>query len=149
MPERVIAALDLKHGESVADIGAGTGYFTIRLAKSALKPVVYAVDIEPSMVEYTFGRAKQELLDNVIGVTADTDRTNLPAPVDVVLIVDTFHHLPNRVAYFQGLKQQLKPGARLAIIDWRTDSSEGPPVEFRYSPEQISAELAQAGFSLT
>jgi SAM-dependent methyltransferase len=148
MPERVIAALALKAGESVADIGAGTGYFTIRLAKSAAKPVVYAVDIEPSMVEHTLGRAKQEQLGNVIGVKAEADRTNLPAPVDVVLIVDTFHHLQNRVAYFQGLKQQLKPGARVAIIDWRKDSPEGPPVEFRYSPEQISAELAQAGLAL-
>jgi SAM-dependent methyltransferase len=148
MPERVIAALGLKLGESVADIGAGTGYFTIRLAKSAAKPVVYAVDIEPSMVEHTLGRAKQEQLGNVFGVKADSDRTNLPAPVDVALIVDTFHHLPNRVAYFQALKQQLKPSARVAIIDWRKDSPEGPPVEFRYSPEQISAELAQAGFAL-
>jgi hypothetical protein len=56
--------------------------------------------------------------------------------------------LPNRVAYFRRLKQQLKPGARVAIIDWRKDSPEGPPVEFRYSQEQISAELAQAGFAL-
>ena len=148
IPERVIAALGLKARESVADIGAGTGYFTIRLAKSAAKPVVYAVDIEPSMVEHTLGRAKQEQLGNAIGVKAGADRTNLPAPVDVVLIVDTFHHLPNRVAYFRGLKQQLKPGARVAIIDWRKDSPEGPPFEFRYSPEQISAELAQAGLAL-
>jgi SAM-dependent methyltransferase len=148
MPERVIAALGLKAGESVADIGAGTGYFTIRLAKSAAKPVVYAVDIEPAMVEHTLGSAKLERLGNVIGVKADADRTNLPAPVDVVLIVDTFHHLPNRVAYFRALKQELKPGARLAIIDWRKDSPEGPPVEFRYSPEQISAELTQAGLTL-
>ena len=148
MPQRVIDALGLKPGESVADIGAGTGYFTIRLAKSAAKPVVYAVDIEQSMVEHTLGRAKQEGLGNVIGVKADSDRPNLPAPVDLVLIVDTFHHLSNRAAYFGGLKQQLKPGARVAIIDWRKDSPEGPPVEFRYSPEQISAELAQAGFIL-
>jgi ubiquinone/menaquinone biosynthesis C-methylase UbiE len=149
MPERVIDALGLKLGDSVADIGAGTGYFTTRLAKSATKPVVYAVDIEQSMVEHTLGRAKQARLGNVIGVKADADRTNLPAPVDVVLIVDTFHHLPNRVAYFRSLRQQLNPGARVAIIDWRKDSPEGPPLEFRYSPAQISAELRQAGFALS
>jgi SAM-dependent methyltransferase len=148
MPARVIDALGLKSGESVADIGAGTGYFTIRLAKSASKPLVYAVDIEQAMVEHTLGRARQEGLRNVIGVKADADRANLPAPVDVVLIVDTFHHLPNRVAYFRALKQQLNAGARVAIIDWRKDSPEGPPVEFRYSPEQISAELAEAGLAL-
>jgi SAM-dependent methyltransferase len=149
MPESVIAVLDLKVGESVADIGAGTGYFTIRLAKSAAKPVVYAVDIEQAMLEHTLGRAKQDRIEHVVGVKANADAPNLPVAVDVALIVNTFHHLPNRVAYFRGLKQQLKPGARVAIIDWRTDSPEGPPVEFRYAPEQISAELAQAGFERT
>jgi hypothetical protein len=64
------------------------------------------------------------------------------------LVVDTFHHIPNRVAYFTALKAHLKPGARLAIVDFRKDSPEGPPVEFRFVPDQISAELAWAGFSL-
>jgi len=148
MPARVVDALQLKAGDIVADIGSGTGYFTVRLARSAAAPKIYAVDIEPSMRDYVTRRAAQEGLKNVTAILASADRTNLPEPVDVALLVDTFHHIPNRVAYFTTLKAHLKPGARLAIIDFRKDSPEGPPVEFRFVPEQISAELARAGFTL-
>lgn len=149
MPDRVVAALGLKAGQSVADIGAGTGYFSVRLAKSAAKPKVFAVDIEENMVQYIRHRAMREGLTNITAVKAGADRTNLPEPVDAVLIVDTYHHIPNRVAYFTALKALLKPGATLAIVDFRKDApGEGPPKEFRFTPEQISAELAQAGFAL-
>jgi SAM-dependent methyltransferase len=147
-PAKVIDALQLKPGEVVADIGAGTGYFTVRLAKSPASPKVYAVDIEPSMVAYVKQRATREGLKNVVAVQAGADRTNLPEPVDLVLVVDTYHHIPNRVAYFMALKDRMKPGARLAIVDFRKDSPSGPPPEFRFTPEQISEELANAGFAL-
>jgi ubiquinone/menaquinone biosynthesis C-methylase UbiE len=148
MPDRVIEALQLKRGQSVADVGAGTGYFSTRLAKSAAAPKVYAVDIEPSMVAHLTDRAEGEGLSSITAVLAGADRTNLPEPVDVVLVVDTFHHIPNRVAYFTALKGNLRPGGRLAIVDFRKDAPQGPPVEFRFTPDQITAELAQAGFSL-
>ncbi len=149
MPDRVIAALGLKPGQSVADIGAGTGYFSIRLAKLPAAPKVFAVDIEANMVAYVNQRAMREGLKNVTGVKAGPDRTNLPEPVDVVLIVDTYHHIPGRVAYFTALKSLLKPGAKLAIVDFKKDASgEGPPAHFRFTPEQITGELAQAGFAL-
>jgi ubiquinone/menaquinone biosynthesis C-methylase UbiE len=148
MPARVIEALNLKPGQIVADVGAGTGYFTVRLAKSLAMPRVYAVDIEPSMVEHVRHRAMHEGLKNVVALVAAADRTNLPEPVDVVLIVDTYHHLPNRVAYFRALKTVMKPGARLAIIDFRKGAPSGPPEEFRFTPAQISTELAEAGFAL-
>ena len=101
MPSRVIDALQLTQGQSVAGVGAETGYSSTRLAKSAPKPKVYAVDIEPSMVAHLTERAKGEGLTNMTAVLAGADTTNLPEPVDVVLIVDTFHHIPNRVAYLQ------------------------------------------------
>jgi SAM-dependent methyltransferase len=148
MPTRVVDTLQLKPGQIVADVGAGTGYFTVRLAKSPAAPKVYAVDIEPSMVEYVKQRALRDGLKNVVAVQAGADRTNLPEPVDLVLIVDTYHHIPNRVAYFTALKAGLKPGARLAIVDFRKGAPSGPPEEFRFTPDQISAELANAGFSL-
>lgn len=147
-PQRVIAALGIKPGQSIADIGAGTGYFSVRLARSAGTPTVYAVDIEPSMVAYLQGRAAKEGLKNLRAVQAAADGPNLPEPVDTVLIVDTFHHIPNRVAYFTALKRSLKPGGTLAIVDFKKDSPSGPPVDFRFTPDQISAELAQAGFVL-
>lgn len=146
MPERVIAALGLNAGASVADIGAGTGYFSIRLAKSPRAPKVFAVDIEPKMLEHIRGRAAAERLSNITTVAAGAGAPRLPEPVDVVLIVDTYHHIPNRVSYFRSLAGSMKPGARLAIVDFTKTSPEGPPVEFRFTPEQITAELSQAGF---
>jgi ubiquinone/menaquinone biosynthesis C-methylase UbiE len=148
MPERVIDALGLTTGQTVADLGAGTGYFTVRLARSKAAPLVYAVDVEAAMVTYVRERAAKEGLKNVVAVQASADRANLPAPVDLVLIVDTYHHLPSRVAYFSELRKMLKPSARLAIIDYRKGAPGGPPDEFRYTPAQIGAELAQAGFTL-
>jgi cyclopropane fatty-acyl-phospholipid synthase-like methyltransferase len=148
MPARVIEALDLRPGQIVADIGSGTGYFTIALAKSPAAPKVYAVDIEPSMVDHVRQRAAKEHLTNVVAVRAGRDRTNLPEPVDLVLIVDTYHHIPDRVAYFTALKALMNPSARLAIVDFRKGVPGGPPDEFRFTPDQISGELARAGFSL-
>ena len=149
MPERVIEALDTAAGERVADIGAGTGYFTVRLARRTEAQTVYAVDIEPSMVDYVRNRAAEAGLSQVVGVVADADSPNLPEPVDVVLIVNTWHHISNRVDYFTALRDRLTPGARLAIVDYAQGApGGGPPDEFRFTPEEISAELADAGFDL-
>ena len=148
LPDRVIAALDLKPGQVIADIGSGTGYFTVRLAKSPAAPKVYGADIEPAMVTYLRERAAKEGLGNVVAVQAAADTPNLPEPVDLVLIVDTYHHIGNREAYFSRLRSSLKPGARVAIIDFRPDSPEGPPKEFRFPPEKFQAEMSQAGYKL-
>jgi cyclopropane fatty-acyl-phospholipid synthase-like methyltransferase len=147
-PDRVIEALGLKRGQIVADIGAGTGYFTIRLAKSEAAPKVYAVDIEPSMVSYLSERAAQDKLNNVVAVQASADTPNLPEAVDLVLIVDTFHHIGGREEYFRKLAKSLKPGGRVAIVDFKPDSPEGPPKEFRFTPEQVKLEMSKAGYTL-
>jgi ubiquinone/menaquinone biosynthesis C-methylase UbiE len=146
MPGRVIEALGIRAGMTVADVGAGTGYFSVRLARTPGVQTVYSVDIEQAMVDYLRQRAAKEGLKNVVPVLAAADRTNLPQPVDLVLVVDTYHHIPNRAAYFRELQKSMKPGARLAIIDFRRDSPEGPPVEFRFTPEQVENEIAPAGF---
>jgi ubiquinone/menaquinone biosynthesis C-methylase UbiE len=148
LPDRVIAALNLKPGQVVADIGAGTGYFSVRLAKSPPAPKVYAVDIEPSMVTYLQERAARENLPNIVAVRASAASPNLPEPVDLVLIVDTYHHIGNREAYFRGLAKSLKPGGRVAIIDFKPDSPEGPPKEFRFPLEKFQSEMAAAGYKL-
>lgn len=146
MPDRVIAALDLKAGQSIADVGAGTGYFSMRLAKLPSAPTVYADDIEPSMVQYLKARAAKAGLANVVPVLASAESPNLPAPVDVVLIVDTYHHIGDRVGYFRRLRTSLKPSGRVAIVDFRKDAPDGPPPQFRLDPAQIASELAQAGY---
>ena len=148
MPDRVIETLAVAPGSSVADIGAGTGYFSVRLAKAAAGPTVFAADIEPSMVEYLKARAAREHVPNLVAVLAGPESPNLPKAVDLVLVVDTYHHIASRVAYFRRLRASMTSGARLAIIDFRKDSPEGPPVEFRFTPEQITGELRQAGYAL-
>jgi cyclopropane fatty-acyl-phospholipid synthase-like methyltransferase len=147
MPARVIDALALKPGMKVADIGAGTGYFSMRLAKTP-GVAVYAVDIEPKMVDYLKQRAASDKLTNVIAVLAGAATANLPEQVDVILVVDTYHHLPNRPAYFRELRKSLKPGGRIAIVDFRKEAPEGPPVHFRFTPQQIQDEMKQAGYQL-
>jgi ubiquinone/menaquinone biosynthesis C-methylase UbiE len=149
MPDRVIAELGLRRGQIVADIGAGTGYFTVRLAKSDAMPKVYAVDIEPAMVSYLKDRAAKEGLNNVVAVQAAADTPNLPEAVDVVLIVDTYHHIGGREVYFSRLAKSLRPGGRVAIIDFRPGSPGGPPNEFHFTAEQIKSEMSKAGYKLT
>jgi len=146
MPTKVIDALALKGGMTVADIGAGTGYFSMRLAKVSPNLTVYAADIEPAMLEHLKTRAASEHLTNVKPTLAAASGPNLPTPVDVVLIVDTYHHVADRVAYFRNLRKSLKPSGRVAIVDFRKDSPDGPPVEFRFTVEQIEGEMKQAGY---
>ncbi len=149
MPGRVIAELGIEDGDAVADIGAGTGYFTVRLARATPARVVYAVDIEPTMVEWVEKRAAGMGLSRVKGVLAAADDANLPEPVDVVLIVNTWHHIPNRTAYVSRLAGKMAPGGRLAIVDLRKGApGAGPPDHFRFTPEEIGAELEPAGYEL-
>ncbi len=145
---RVIDTLALSPTSSIADIGSGTGYFTIRLARAVPRGVVYAVDIEPTMLEHVRKRAAAEHLGNVITIQASTTSPNLPKPADVVLVIDTYHHLPSRPTFFSDLRKSLAKGGRVAIIDFRKDAPEGPPPEFRFEPDQIIREMAQAGYQL-
>ena len=147
MPSRVIDALGLKAGMKVADIGAGTGYFSMRLA-TVRGVSVFAVDMEAKMVEYLKQRAAKEKAVNLTPVLAAAASPNLPEPVDVVLVVDTYHHLPNRPAYFREVRKSLKPGGRVAIVDFRKEAPDGPPAHFRFTPEQIQDEMKQAGYQL-
>jgi len=147
-PEEVLDALHLDRAASVADIGAGTGYFAVRIAKHVPEGKVFAADIEPDMVRYLGERAGREQAANLAPVQASADAANLPAPVDLILVVDTYHHIGHRVAYFTKLKSSLRPGGRLAIIDFMADSPTGPPVEHRISPEKVTEELAAAGYAL-
>jgi cyclopropane fatty-acyl-phospholipid synthase-like methyltransferase len=146
LPERVIAALGLKPDAAVADVGAGTGYFSMRLARAVPAGTVYAVDIEPNMVAHLKTRAAGEKAANVTAVLASPTSPNLPKPVDLILVVDTYHHIGNRPEYFRALRSALGPGGRIAIIDFRKDAPDGPPAHFRFTPEQIKAEMKQAGY---
>jgi ubiquinone/menaquinone biosynthesis C-methylase UbiE len=147
-PHEVIQALGLKPDAVIADIGAGTGYFAVRFANMVPKGTVYAVDIEPDMVRYLGERAKREKLANLKPVTGRADDPALPAKVDLVLLVDVYHHIEDRERYFRSLAASLKPGGRVAVIDFRLDSPSGPPKSARVAPERVKAELAGAGYVL-
>jgi len=147
-PHEVIRALAPAPDAAIADIGAGTGYFSVRLAHAVPKGRVYAVDVEPDMVKYLRERARREGLKNVVAVAGKPDDAALPAKVDLVLMVDVYHHIADREQYFERLRNSLKPGARVAIIDFSETSKEGPPKHERISPTRVRAELQRAGYSL-
>ena len=147
-PHEVIQALALEPGAAVADIGAGTGYFSARLANMLKTGRVYAVDIEPGMVKYLAERAKREGLANLVPVSGASGSPNLPAKVDLALFVDVYHHVDARERYFRDLRKALNPGGRVAVIDFRLDSPEGPPKAARIAPERVKAEMKKAGYVL-
>ena len=150
-PERVIAALGIRSGDRVADLGSGSGYFTLRLA-SAVGPDgrVYAVDVDEDMNEYLRQRVAQAGLANVDMILGRFDDPLLPdGGIDLVLIVDTYHHLEDRPAYFRNLRRDLEPGGRVAVIDY--DGRKGWFVRLmgHTTPrEELLREMAEAGYEV-
>jgi SAM-dependent methyltransferase len=147
-PHEVLQALKLAPDATVADIGSGTGYFAVRFAHVVPKGRVYGVDAEPDMVRYLAERAKREGLANLTAVAARPNDPGIPSAVDLVILVDTYHHVPDRERYFRNLQKSLKLGGRLAIIDFTLDSPVGPPRRARIPAETVKKELARAGYAL-
>ena len=147
-PHEVIETLRLAPDAVVADIGAGTGYFSARLSRMLPKGRVLAADVEADMVRHLKARAAREKLSNLTAVQSAPEDPRLPEKVDVALFVDVYHHIDDRRRYFEGLKRSLKPGARVAIIDFTMDSDLGPPPRARISRDQVKRELAAAGYRL-
>lgn len=146
-PEEVIAALALPPDAKVADLGSATGYFAVRLAQAVPQGRVYGVDIEPDMTRYLQERAQREGLGNLTAVLGEPADPKLPEPVDLVLVVNTYHHIQERTAYFRQLLGSLTPSGRVAIIDFRKGQPMGPPEKHRLTPEQVREELEAAGYS--
>jgi len=144
-PDEVLRALALAPDAVVADIGSGTGYFAVRLARAVPQGRVYGADLEPDMVKFLNQRAAKERLPNLASHEAAPDDPRLPAPVDLVLVVDTYHHIGDRERYFGRLREALKPRARVAIIDFKPDSPVGPR-SGRIPAAQVNAEMGRAGY---
>ena len=150
-PDEVVAALELKGGESVADIGAGSGYFSVRLAQAvASSGKVYAVDIQQDLIDYLGNRARQGGLSNLIPTLGAPDDPNLPAgAVDLIFICDVVHHIENRQSYYAKLAAALAPGGRIAIVDfYKRELPVGPGAAMKIAKPDMIAELGQAGFRL-
>jgi SAM-dependent methyltransferase len=147
-PDDVLAALGLGAGMTVADVGAGTGYFTVRLARAVPDGQIIATDIEPDMVRYLAERARREGLANIRAVQAGAGDPNLAAAsVDRILVVDVWHHLGDRVRYAAGLAAALRPGGQLAVVDFTAEATHGPPPAHRLAPAAIIADLEAAGLA--
>jgi ubiquinone/menaquinone biosynthesis C-methylase UbiE len=146
-PDKVVAALRLEPGMVVADIGAGTGYFEKRLANAVGDTgAVIAVDIEPDMVRYLRERAHREAMPTVEARQGAPDDPKLaPGTVDRVLIVDTWHHITDRLGYAKKLAAALKPGGFVLVVDFKLESDKGPPKQHKLAPSQVLDELARAG----
>jgi SAM-dependent methyltransferase len=147
-PHEVIQALALQRDALVADIGSGTGYFAVRLAHFVPQGRVYGVDTEPDMVTYLAERAKREGLNNLAAVAGTPDDARLPEKMNLVLMVDVYHHIEQRESYFRKLAQSLKPDGRIAIIDFNAKSRIGPPPNQRIAAKRVVAEMAAAGYRL-
>ena len=164
-PDEVLKALALKEGQVACDIGAGPGYFSLRLMRAVgERGQVFAVDVEPRILEVLKERVIAQGLRNVTPVLALDDDPLLPrAACDLILIVDTFHHLqghsappsfggvpvPDGAAYLKRLELSLKPGGRIANIDFhKRETPIGPPVEHRVSREDFLKSAQAAGLAV-
>jgi ubiquinone/menaquinone biosynthesis C-methylase UbiE len=149
-PDDVIAVLALTPRMAVADVGAGTGYFTMRIARAVPQGEVVATDVEPDMVRYLGERAAREQLGNVRAVLATGDDPKLePASVDRILVVDVWHHVADRRRYAIGLARALRPGGMIAIVDFTSTATRGPPQHHRLAPQTVIADLAAGGLAAT
>jgi len=146
-PADVIAAMRLSEGMSVADLGAGTGYFLSHLSRAVgASGKVIALDVEADMVRYMRERAGKEGLGNVEVKQVPFDDPQLaPSSVDRVLVVDVWHHVDGRKAYAAKLKEALRPGGEVVVVDFTKEARRGPPPEHRLPPEVVVEELSAAG----
>lgn len=151
-PGEIVESLHLQAGWTVADIGAGSGYFTLPLA-TAVGPEgsVFAVDVSPEMLVHLRGKLAEAHTDNVQCVENEAASTGLESgSCDCVFLANVLHEFDDPSAVLAEMRRILKPGGRMAILDWRADVERvhGPPQEHRISAERGGQLIAEAGFAL-
>lgn len=148
-PQEVITKLAIAPDSRIADLGAGGGYFTWRLAEAVgQNGVVYAADIDDSALEIIKEDVKSKGLTNIIPVRAEADNAKLPEPVDLVFSCDTYHHMNHRVAYFRSLLRNLKPGGRVAILDFHPHGFFSGFLGHGTAKEEVRREMESAGYQM-
>ncbi len=150
-PNEIVVALELKNGTVVADIGAGSGYFTRRFARAvAPNGKVYAVDIAADILGYLKEQADKQNIRNIETIVSREDDPMLPdSSVDLAFFCDTTHHIANRVNFYRKLGRGLKEHGRMAIVDYPPDSPRSPHKPEQMVPRsQVISEAEQAGFRL-
>jgi len=151
-PDQILAALALRLGQNIADIGAGGGFFSLRFAdKVGKKGRVYAVDTNPKFLEFIRNSTKERGLNNVRTILATGDKLTLPEKsLDFVFMRNVYHHLPNRVEYFRNLTGLLKSDGKIAIIEYKRGGFFSFHRIFgHYVPQEIIVkEMDGAGYQL-
>ena len=146
--DQVVAALNLKPGMRVADLGSGSGIFTIPFAKSVgATGKVFAVDVDNGLLAIVSDKAKAAGLANIQTVLAEAKDARIPDPVDLIFICDTMHHLPDQAEYVKQFAKQLKPGGRVAVIDFAEGKWPSGHESFTIRPAQVDGWMQAAGFS--
>lgn len=149
-PDEVLNALEIEKGQIVADIGAGSGYLTVKLSERVgATGTVYAVDIQQEMLDYISKRLDGKGLQNVKLLLGDMNDPKLPpGSLDIAIFLSTYHEIAQPVDFIRKIKLALKPHGRIAILEFSDESPIGPPVKFRLPEEIVINELKQAGFAL-
>jgi ubiquinone/menaquinone biosynthesis C-methylase UbiE len=149
-PHEVIEALALKPGEIVADIGSGSGYFTLRMAHHiGATGHVYGVDVSADMIRHLNERIRDGGVLNASTILARPDDPLLPQKVDRFVIVDVWHHVDDQAKYLALMKKQLKPGGQIVMIDFhKRDLPVGPPAAMKIAREDLIVQMEKAGFSV-
>lgn len=149
-PHEVMEALAIEEGEVIADIGAGSGYFAMRFAHHVGPDGrVYAVDVSPDMIRHLHRRVRDAKLLNVSPILAPPDDPLLPQPVDRFVVVDVWHHIEDQAGYLAKMKQHLKPGGQVVMIDFqKRDLPVGPPAGMKIAREDLVKQMQAHGFRL-
>jgi 2-polyprenyl-3-methyl-5-hydroxy-6-metoxy-1,4-benzoquinol methylase len=148
-PDEVVVALGLAGNETVLDLGAGSGYFTFRLAKALPRGKVIAADTEPEMVVHIHHKAMSEGVQNIEPLLVKPNNPEVPKGTDWVFVCDVLHHVTDRTAWLGKLSSEMKPGARLALIEFKEgDLPEGPPASVKITRAQIIDLVTKAGLVL-
>ena len=150
-PHEVLKALGLKQGEVIADIGAGSGYFTFHLAHHVGDlGKVYAVDVSPEMILHINRRIRELRSANVVSILADPDDPLLPdASLNRLFFSNSWHHIENQTKYLALMKKLLKPGGEIIMIDFhKKELPVGPPIQMKIAREDLIKQMDSNGFRL-
>ncbi|MFN3467037.1 MAG: class I SAM-dependent methyltransferase, partial [Candidatus Brocadiales bacterium] len=151
--EEVMDRLRLREGDTVADIGAGTGYFTLPMARRVgARGLVYAEDVQQAMVDYLSKKVETLELKNIRVVMGKADNPTLPEDsLDLALVANTYHEVEKPLLLLENIRKELKSGGRLVIIDWgpERESPVGPPQQERVSEDTVIKETGQVGLDLS
>jgi SAM-dependent methyltransferase len=152
MPEEVLAAMGLEDGDVLADLGAGSGFYTRRMARRvAPNGSVYAVDIQPEMIDILRANMQEEGITNVVPVLSEANDPRLPeGEIDWIFLADVYHELADPVTMLARMREALKPDGRVALLEYRVEDGTGDHIlaAHRMSVRQVMNEWGAAGFAL-